>query len=422
MERRLYAADELGREARAERKLVIPWYPTSASAIRFGRCAGGAVLDPHGQSQTMSQLHIEYSKPALDGSVRIAVAWTRVPEVPTPTLRAEQKARAAALLQAHDAVLVAHYYVDGDLQDLALETGGCVADSLEMARFGRDHPARTLVVAGVRFMGETASILSPEKRVLMPDLEATCSLDLGCPADDFAAFCDANPDRTVVVYANTSAAVKARADWMVTSSCALAIVERLKERGEKILWAPDRHLGSCIERETGADMLLWNGACVVHDEFKGVELGLLRDEHPEALVLVHPESPESVVAQADVVGSTSQLLAAVIDGDAREYIVATDTGIFHRMRQLAPGKTLIEAPTAGDSATCKSCAQCPWMALNALAGVIDCLERGRGEIVVPEPTRVRALGPIERMLAFVAANPASTVAPRHGFVPHLGLA
>jgi quinolinate synthase len=370
----------------------------------------------------MSQVQFEYSRPTVGGSDRIALAWARVPEVPTPAQRAEQKARAAALLQAHDAVLVAHFYVDGDLQDLALETGGCVADSLEMARFGRDHPARTLVVAGVRFMSETAKILSPEKRVLAPDLEATCSLDLGCPPDDFAAFCDANPDRTVVVYANTSAAVKARADWMVTSSCALAIVRHLKDRGEKILWAPDRYLGSYIARETGADMLMWNGACIVHEEFKGIELQLLREEHPEALVLVHPESPESVAAQADVVGSTSQLLKAVIEGAAREYIIATDNGIFHRMRQLAPGKTLIEAPTAGNSATCKSCAHCPWMAMNAMQGVIDCLERGSGEVVVPEPTRVRALGCIERMLAFVAANPDSIVAPQHGFVPHLGSA
>jgi quinolinate synthase len=370
----------------------------------------------------MSQVQFEYSLPASDGSERIARAWARVPLVPTPAQRAEQKARAADLLAASDAVLVAHFYVDADLQDLALETGGCVADSLEMARFGRDHPAKTLVVAGVRFMGETAKILSPEKRVLAPDLGATCSLDLGCPPDEFAAFCDANPDRTVVVYANTSAAVKARAEWMVTSSCALAIVARLRDAGEKILWAPDRHLGSYIARETGADMLMWNGACIVHEEFKGIELQLLREEHPDALVLVHPESPASVVAQAHVVGSTSQLLKAVIEGDAGEYIVATDNGIFHRMRQLAPGKTLIEAPTAGDSATCKSCAHCPWMAMNAVEGVIDCLERGSGEIVVPEPTRLRALGCIDRMLGFVAANPESIVAPQHGFVPHLGSA
>jgi quinolinate synthase len=261
---------------------------------------------------------------------------------------------------------VAHYYVDGDLQDLALETGGCVADSLEMARFGRDAPQKTLVVAGVRFMGETSKILSPAKRVLMPDLDATCSLDLGCPADDFAAFCDAHPDRTVVVYANTSAAVKARADWMVTSSCALAVVNHLKAQGKKILWAPDRHLGRYIQEETGADMLLWNGACIVHDEFKGLELELLKEQHPQAMILVHPESPKSVVQMADVVGSTSQMLNAVVNGSAQEYIVATDNGILHRMRQLAPGKTLIEAPTAGNSATCKSCAHCPWMAMNSL--------------------------------------------------------
>ena len=216
--------------------------------------------------------------------------------------------------------------------------------------------------------------------------------------------------------------MKARADWMVTSSCALAIVRHLKEQGHKILWAPDRHLGRYIQEETGADMLLWNGACIVHDEFKGVELELLRKEHPEALVLVHPESPRSVVEQADVVGSTSQLLKAVVEGSAAEYIVATDNGILHRMRQMAPGKTLIEAPTAGSGATCKSCAHCPWMAMNALQGVLACLERGSGEITVPEPVRSQALGCIDRMLDFVARNPSAIARPQHGFVRHLGAA
>jgi quinolinate synthase len=272
----------------------------------------------------------------------------------------------------------------------------------------------------VRFMGESAKILSPEKRVLMPDLDATCSLDLGCPPDDFARFCDAHPDRTVVVYANTSAAVKARADWMVTSSCALAIVNHLKEQGEKVLWAPDRHLGRYIQEQTGADMLMWNGACIVHDEFRGLELDLLRKEHPGAKVLVHPESPRSVVEQADVVGSTSQLLNAVLKMDAQSFIVATDNGILHRMRQLAPGKTLIEAPTAGNSATCKSCAHCPWMAMNALQGVVACLEQGTGEILVDEPIRSQALGCIDRMLDFVARNPNATAKP--GFVKNIGAA
>jgi quinolinate synthase len=370
----------------------------------------------------MSRVEVDYALPRTDGSESIAHAWARVPLIPTPAERAALKERAAALLAEKGAVLVAHFYVDGDIQDLALATGGCVADSLEMARFGRDHAAGTLVVAGVRFMGETAKILSPEKRVLVPDIDATCSLDLGCPPDDFAAFCDAHPDRTVVVYANTSAAVKARADWMVTSSCALAIVRHLAANGERILWAPDRHLGGYIASETGADMLLWNGACVVHEEFKGIELELLRAEHPGAPVLVHPESPASVVAQADVVGSTAQLLKAVVEGDAAEYIVATDNGIFHRMHELAPGKTLIEAPTAGNSATCKSCAHCPWMAMNSLQGVIDCLETGDGEIEVPEETRVRAMVPVERMLDFVAAHPDSLVASYRGHVPGLGSA
>ena len=374
-----------------------------------------------------TQVLYDFTRQDASGASCTAQAWARAPKALSASERAATKARAAALLKAHEAVLVAHYYVDGDLQDLALETGGLVADSLEMARFGRDHPAQTLVVAGVRFMGESAKILSPEKRVLMPDLEATCSLDLGCPPDEFAAFCDAHPDRQVVVYANTSAAVKARADWMVTSSCALAIVNHLKDQGKKVLWAPDRHLGRYIQEMTGADMLMWNGACIVHDEFKGLELDLLRQQHPGALVLVHPESPKSVVEQADLVGSTSQLLKAVVDGTAPAYIVATDNGILHRMRQLAPGKLLIEAPTAGNSATCKSCAHCPWMAMNALQGVVDCLESPAGgahEILVPEPVRTLALGCIDRMLAFVRENPGSLAQPatRRGFVPNIGAA
>ena len=371
----------------------------------------------------MEQTLYDYTRQDASGASCTSQAWAKVPRALPPAERAVARERAAALLKQHDAVLVAHYYVDGDLQDLALATGGIVADSLEMARFGRDHPAKTLVVAGVRFMGESAKILSPDKRVLMPDLEATCSLDLGCPPDQFAAFCDAHPDRTVVVYANTSAAVKARADWMVTSSCALAVVEHIHAQGRKVLWAPDRHLGRYIQDQTGADMLLWNGACIVHDEFKGLELELLKREHPHAQILVHPESPKSVVALADVVGSTTQLLNAVVTGKADTYIVATDNGLMHRMRQLAPGKTLLEAPTAGNSATCKSCAHCPWMAMNALQGVVACLEQGQGEVHVPEPTRSQALGCIDRMLDFVKKNPGALAAPRTGsggFVRNLG--
>ncbi|HHB11849.1 MAG TPA: quinolinate synthase NadA, partial [Chromatiales bacterium] len=244
--------------------------------------------------------------------------------------------RIKTLLREQDAVLVAHYYVDRELQKIAEETGGKVADSLEMARFGYEHPASTIVVAGVRFMGETAKILSPEKRVLMPTLEAECSLDLSCPPGAFSAFCDAHPDRTVVVYSNTSAAVKARADWVVTSSIAVRVVAHLMDEGKKILWAPDRYLGDYIQRVTGADMLRWQGACVVHEEFKAQALRELKALHPEAAVLVHPESPAEVIALADAVGSTTQLIEAAKRLPNRELIVATDRGIFYKMEQAAP--------------------------------------------------------------------------------------
>ena len=356
---------------------------------------------------TKIMMDVEYEQPLRDatgGSVCATKhAWARVPAEPGPAERAALKDKIRRLLKEKNAVMVSHYYVHPDLQDLAEETGGLVSDSLEMARFGRDHAATTLVVSGVRFMGETSKILSPEKRVLMPDLDANCSLDLGCPVDDFSAFCDAHPDRTVVVYANTSAAVKARSDWLVTSSCALDIVKALKDKGHKILWAPDKHLGGYIQRETGADMVMWGGACIVHDEFKAFELQALMRQHPGAKVLVHPESPADVVALADAVGSTSAILKAAHEMDAQEFIVATDNGMMHKLRTLNPGKVFIEAPTAGNSATCKSCAHCPWMAMNSLAGVAQVLESGGNEIHVDPALGLRARLPIDRMLAFTAA-------------------
>ena len=343
---------------------------------------------------------VTYDHPQGSSSCSAERAWAKKPHEPTPQQRDELIARIKRLLQEQDAVLVAHYYVHSDLQDLAEATGGIVSDSLDMANFGHTHPAKTIVVVGVRFMGETAKILNPEKRVLMPDLEAECSLDLGCPADEFAAFCDAHPDRTVVVYANTSAAVKARADWMVTSSIALPIVKHLHERGEKILWAPDRHLGAYVQEQTGADMLLWQGSCVVHDEFKGKELMELKARHPQARVLVHPESPRAVVQLADVVGSTSQLIQASQTLDALEFIVATDNGILHKMRTLSPHKVFLEAPTAGQGATCSSCNHCPWMAMNGLENLAETLESGLNEIQVDPAIGRRAKVSIERMLEF----------------------
>lgn len=322
------------------------------------------------------------------------------PVVHDPVERERLIKQIKALLKDQNAVLVAHYYTDDDLQRIAEETGGVVADSLEMARFGNRHPATTLVVAGVRFMGETAKILNPEKRVLMPTLDAECSLDLGCPADEFIPFCDAHPDRTVVVYANTSAEVKARADWVVTSSIGVKVVRYLHERGEKILWAPDKHLGHYIKSQTGADMVLWQGACVVHEAFKASLLQQVRAEHPEAAVLVHPESPEDVIQLADVVGSTTQLIKACQELPNDTFIVATDRGIFYKMKQAAPHKQFIEAPVGGAGATCVSCAHCPWMAMNGLRNLAHTLETGSNEIHVDEAVRQRALRATQRMIDF----------------------
>lgn len=322
----------------------------------------------------------------------------------TPEQTATCKERIKTLLVEQNAVLVAHYYTDGTIQELAEETGGCVSDSLEMARFGNRHPAKTLVVAGVRFMGETAKILNPEKRVVMPTLQATCSLDLGCPIEQFAPFCDDHADRTVVVYANTSAAVKARSDWVVTSSNALEVVEHLMDAGQKILFAPDKYLGAYIERETGADMVMWQGACIVHEEFKAQGLRDLQHVHPEAAVLVHPESPPGVIELADVVGSTTQLIKAVQELPNKLFIVATDKGIFHKMRAVAPDKTFLEAPTAGEGASCHSCAHCPWMAMNTLENMAESLQRGDNEILVDPATAQKALVPLERMVNFANTN------------------
>jgi quinolinate synthase len=308
--------------------------------------------------------------------------------------------RLKSLLKAKKAKLVAHYYTDPSLQDLAEDTNGFVGDSLEMARFGRDTDAEILVVAGVRFMGETAKILSPTKKIIMPTLEATCSLDIACPVDEFKAFCDAYPDRTVVVYANTSAAVKACSDWVVTSSIALEVVEHLSQSGEKIIWAPDKHLGSYIQKSTGADMLLWDAACIVHEEFKSRGIREMQKIYPFAAVLAHPESPEGVLEVADVVGSTTQIIKAAKNLPNNDIIVATDRGIFHKLQQIAPNKRFIVAPTAGNDATCRSCANCPWMSMNSLQAMVDCLVDETNEIWVEKKLAQQAMVPLQRMLDF----------------------
>ncbi|MCC6528830.1 MAG: quinolinate synthase NadA [Pseudomonadales bacterium] len=315
------------------------------------------------------------------------------------------KRQIEALLASKNAVIVAHYYTDPQLQRLAEETGGFVSDSLQMARFGKEHPATTLMVVGVRFMGETAKILTPHKRVLMPTLEATCSLDISCPIDPFSAFCDAHPDHTVVVYANTSAAVKARADWVATSSMALELIEHLNAEGQKILWAPDKHLGSYLAEQSGADMLLWDGACIVHEEFKAQGIRDLKHVYPDAAVLAHPESPKTVLDLADLVGSTTQIIEAARRLPNDTFIVATDRGLIYKLEQLAPGKRFLEAPTGGRGATCHSCAHCPWMAMNHLENLLVSLRDECNEIELDAELCRQAMVPLERMLAFSKSLP-----------------
>lgn len=327
----------------------------------------------------------------------------KCPAVPSTQEINEYIEKIATKLKEKNAVVIAHYYTNPEIQKLAEMTGGFIGDSLEMARWGRDCSADTIIVAGVRFMGETAKILSPNKTILMPTLEAECSLDLGCPIKEFSEFCDEHKDYAVVVYANTSAAVKARADYVVTSSIALEMVEYLKLCGKKLIWAPDRHLGSYIEQNTGADMLRWQAHCIVHDEFKSNALLQLRAEHPKAAVMVHPESPASVTEQADFAGSTSQILKKVKEMDNEEFIIATDTGIFYKISQACPDKVLIPAPTGGVGATCQSCAHCPWMRQNTLELIYQTLEdKTNHEIFVEEDIRTGALVSLNRLLDFSA--------------------
>tara|TARA_B100000965_G_scaffold128801_1_gene107240 strand:+ start:6511 stop:7491 length:981 start_codon:yes stop_codon:yes gene_type:complete len=304
------------------------------------------------------------------------------------------------LLITNDAKIVAHYYVDELVQQLAEDTGGFVSDSLEMARYGMQQNESTLIVAGVKFMGETAKILNPDKKIFMPDMDATCSLDLGCDYDEFKYFCDQHPDREVVVYANTSAKVKSIADWVVTSSIALPLVEHLTSMGKKIIWAPDKYLGNYILDQTGADMILWDGSCIVHEEYKTTELKKLKELYPESDILVHPESPRSIIQLADVVGSTTQLIEASEKSNKKYIIVATEKGIFYQMKKLSPDKIFLEAPTEGEGATCKSCGRCPWMNMNTLDKILNVFNSNTNEIKLSHDTILKAKKSIDRMISF----------------------
>ena len=304
------------------------------------------------------------------------------------------------MLIENNAKIIAHYYVDEQVQRLAEDTAGFVGDSLEMARYGTQQEESTLVVAGVKFMGETAKILNPNKKVLMLDIEATCSLDTGCDFNEFKKFCNDNNDREVVVYANTSAEVKSISDWVVTSSIAVPLIEHLTSMGKKLIWAPDKYLGNYVIDTTGADMLLWDGSCIVHEEYKTIELKNMIMKYPDCEVLVHPESPRSIIQLADTVGSTTKLIEASKVSKKKYIIVATEKGILYQMKKYSPDKIFLEAPTEGEGATCKSCGRCPWMNLNIIKKVEDVFNTKTNEIILSHDIIANAKRPIDRMINF----------------------
>ena len=288
-----------------------------------------------------------------------------------------------------NAVILAHYYQESEIQDLA----DFIGDSLELSKRAAATEADVIVFAGVHFMAETAKILNPGKKVLLPDLNAGCSLAEGCPAPMLKQFIDEHPGHVVVSYINCSAAVKALSDIICTSSNAVKIVEQIPE-DKKIIFAPDRNLGRYIMKKTGRDMLLWDGSCIVHETFSDRKIIQLKTENPQALLIAHPECEEAVLNRADFIGSTSALLKFTSENAADEFIVATEEGIIHQMQKLSPGKKFIPAPP---EANC-SCNECPYMKLNTMEKLYLCMKDGRPEITLDEEIRLKALKPIQRML------------------------
>ena len=293
------------------------------------------------------------------------------------------------LKREKNAVLLAHYYVDGEVQDVA----DFVGDSLQLSQAAAKTTADVIVFAGVHFMAETAKILNPTRRVVLPDMDAGCSLSDGCPADRFAAFTARHPDHYVISYINCSSGVKALSDCICTSSNAEKIVRSVPE-GRPIIFAPDRNLGAYIAKQTGREMLLWRGSCIVHETFSEKKLIALKMRHPEAKVVAHPECEPQLLAMADFIGSTSALLKYTKESPAREFIVVTESGILHQMRRSSPDKEFIPAPPDANCA----CNDCPFMKKNTLEAVHRALVTLEPEITLPEDLRVKALRPIERML------------------------
>lgn len=315
--------------------------------------------------------------------------FTGTPEpVLDPSIDVE--AEVLRLRTERNAVILAHYYQDPAIQDIA----DFVGDSLDLSRKAAATDAEVIAFCGVRFMAEVAKILSPEKTVVLPDLRAGCSLEDSCPPEEFAAFRRAHPDHLSLTYINCSAAVKAETDIIVTSSNAEAIISQIP-KDQKILFAPDRHLGAWLAKKTGRDMLLWPGSCIVHERFSERELVKLKARHPGAPVAAHPECPGHILALADHIGSTSSILAFASKSPARTIIVATEPHIIHQMQKAQPDKTFIGAPGADGNCNCN---MCPFMAMNSMEKLYVALRDLSPRIEVPEEVRLRALPPLEHML------------------------
>ncbi|MDD2298240.1 MAG: quinolinate synthase NadA [Fermentimonas sp.] len=300
------------------------------------------------------------------------------------------------LKKEKNAIILAHYYQESDIQDIA----DFVGDSLALAQWAAKTTADIIVLCGVHFMGETAKILSPEKRVFIPDMKAGCSLADSCPADEFEKFIEENPGHTVLSYVNTTAAVKALTDIVVTSTNAKQIVDSLPA-DEKIIFGPDKNLGDYINKLTGRNMLLWQGVCHVHEQFSLIKILELKKEYPEALLLAHPECPKYLLEVADHVGSTSSILKYATTSDKKQFIVATEAGIIHQMQKENPDKLFIPAPP--EDSTC-ACNECFYMKMNTLEKLYLCIKLEKPEIFVDEETRLKAVKPIERMLEISAKH------------------
>lgn len=296
------------------------------------------------------------------------------------------------LRKEKNAVILAHYYQEADIQDIA----DFVGDSLDLSRKAAETDADMIVFCGVRFMGEVAKILSPEKKVVIPDMMAGCSLEEAITADDLEIYRAEHPDHVIVTYINSSVEVKALSDYVVTSSSAIDIIKAIPPEKE-ILFVPDRHLGRWLEKVTGRKMHLWPGTCIVHDKFSTEELLELKKKYPEAKVAVHPESPAEVIDMADHVGSTRSIIEYVLNSDARQFIIGTETNIIHQMQLKAPDKEFIPLPGLNSDGDCK-CAICPFMALNTMEKLYLALKNERPEIIVDEDIREKALVPLKRML------------------------